>query len=107
MPPLLGPALKKHETVRVFTTDQKLWLIDLSDKNPEFEHIRLAQKIRDKFGGDLLSSSTVSDWLKRVAVKRVHAPDTRYTRRTRAVLAHEAKCFAFPVVQGIDACKMH
>ena len=40
MPPLLGPALKKHKTVRVFTTDQKLWLTDLRDNNPKFEHIR-------------------------------------------------------------------
>ena len=86
MPPLLGPALKKqkHKTVRVFTTDQKLWLVDLRNNNPKLEHIRLAQEVPHKFDGDLLSISTVSDWLKRVAVKRVHAPDERHTRRTSA-----------------------
>ena len=46
-------------------TGQKLWLIDRRDRNPDSKHNKLAQELKDKFRGNLLSSSTVSDWLKR------------------------------------------
>ena len=39
MPPVLQPALRKQRTLRVFTTDQKRWLIDLRDNNTEFKHV--------------------------------------------------------------------
>ena len=71
MPPVLQPALKKQKTVRVFTTDQKRWLIELSENNPEFRHSRLAQDFKDECGGDVWPSSTVSDWLKPAAVRKV------------------------------------
>ena len=62
--------------VRVFTTNQKRWLIDLRDKNPGLKHLRLAQGFQDKFGGDLLSSLTVSDWLKPNAVNNIYTLDS-------------------------------
>ena len=69
MPPVLQPALKKQRMLHVFTTDQKRWLVELRENNHEFKRSRLAQGFKDDFGGDLLSRSTVSDWLKRNAVK--------------------------------------
>ena len=68
--------------MRVFTTDQKRWLIDLRDKNPGLKQLRLAQEFQDKVGGDLLSGSTVRDWLKPDAVMRVYTPDMCKTRGT-------------------------
>ena len=50
--------------MRVFTTDHKRWLVDLHDKNPGLQHLRLPHEFQNNFGGDSLSSSTVSDWLK-------------------------------------------
>ena len=55
----------------VHTTEQKRWLIDLRNDNPDFKHSRLAEEFKEKFGGVLLTSSTVSDWLKPAAVKKV------------------------------------
>ena len=53
----------------VFATDQKRWLKDLRESHPKFKRSRPAQEFRDDFGGDILSRSTVSDWLKRDAVQ--------------------------------------
>ena len=39
MPPVLEPAREKQKTVRVCTTDQKRWLIELRDKNPWCKHV--------------------------------------------------------------------
>ena len=55
----------------VHTTEQKCWLIDLRNDNPDFKHSRLAEEFKEKFGGVLLTRSTVSDWLKPAAVKKV------------------------------------
>ena len=44
MPPVLEPVLKKQRTYSVFTTEQKRWLIDLRDNNPDFKHARLAEE---------------------------------------------------------------
>ena len=71
MPLELQPALKKQKTTRVFTTDQKGWLIELRENNPPFKHARLAEELKDKYGGDVLRSSTVSDWLKPAATRKV------------------------------------
>ena len=71
MPPVLQPALKKQKTVRAFTTDQKYWLIELRDNNSGLRHSKLEQDFKDKYGGDLLRCSTVSDWLKPAAVRKV------------------------------------
>ena len=71
MPLELQPALKKQRSTRVFSIDQKRWLIELRENNPEFKHARLAQELKDKHGGDQLCSSTVSDWLKPAAVRKV------------------------------------
>ena len=54
MPPVLEPAGKKQKTVRVFATDQKLWLIELCDKNPSFKHLRLAQEFKVNFYPEIL-----------------------------------------------------
>ena len=55
--------------MRVFTTDQKCWLMELREINPESKRSILAQEFKDTLGSDLLSRSTVRDWLKRDAVK--------------------------------------
>ena len=69
MPPLLEPSLKKQRTLRIFLIDQKRWLVDLRENSHEFKRCELHQDIKDNFGGDLLSRSSVSDCLKRDAVK--------------------------------------
>ena len=90
MPPVLQPAQKKQKTVLFYTTDWKRWLIDLRDKNPGFQHLRFAQVFRDKFGGDLLSSLTVSDWLKPTAAKRAYMPETCRKRAGQATDAPDS-----------------
>ena len=70
-----------EKTERAFTTDQKRWLKDLRDKDPGLKHLWLAQEIQDRFGGNFLSRSTVTDWLKPNAIKRVYTPDTYNQKR--------------------------
>ena len=89
MPSVLQPARKKQKTVRVFTTDQKRWLIYLRDKNPGVQQMRLAQEVRDTFSGDWLSSSTVSDWLKPDA----SYSDQRIRKNTSMYLILKAEVF--------------
>ena len=47
--------------MRVLTTDQKRWLIGLHKNNTEFKHSRVAQELKDNFGGDTLYRSTIND----------------------------------------------
>ena len=42
MPPLLGLAQGKHMTVRVFTTDQKLWLVVLRDELDLHKNVKIS-----------------------------------------------------------------
>ena len=51
----------------------------MPENNHEIERYRLAEQLLDNFGGDLLSRFTVSDWLKRDAVKM---PCFAFSRRT-------------------------
>ena len=94
---VLEPPGTKQKTARVFTIDQKLWLIELRIKNPGFKRLRLPQGFQDKFGGDFLSSLTVSDWLEPDADKRVYKPDTCRTRATCAGRTEQT----FPVVPKV------
>ena len=47
----------------VYTIDQKRWLLEVRENNPEFKRSRLAQEFKDNFGSDLFFCSAVSDWL--------------------------------------------
>ena len=69
VPPVLQPALKKQRTLRVFPANPKRWLTELSENNHDFKQSKLAHELEENFSVALLSRSTVSDWLKRDAVK--------------------------------------
>ena len=93
MPLELQPDLKKQ---RVYSIDQKRWLIELRENNPEFKHARLAEEFKDKYGGDQLRSSTVSDWLKPAAVRKVleqSSKDSVFSKKKEgSSRARDAKC---------------
>ena len=44
MPPALDLAGKQQKTVRAYTTDQKLWLMEVRAKSPSFKQLGLVQE---------------------------------------------------------------
>ena len=54
----------KKPKLRKASLEQKLWFLDFLDEHLSIKHARLADAFKEKFGGDLLKSSTVCDWLK-------------------------------------------
>ena len=64
------PPFKKVKFKRV-ALEQKIWFLDLRVEHPSWTSARLAEAFKEKFGGDLLKRSTVSDWLKPDAIRKV------------------------------------
>lgn len=69
MQPIVMPPLKKAK--RIVTLEQKGWFLDQHRDHPGWKHGRLAFEFQKQYGGDLLKTSTISDWLKPDAQKKV------------------------------------
>ena len=56
---------------RTVSVEQKRRFLELHDAHPSWKRGRLASEFQKEYGGDLLKSSTSSDWLKPKAIKLV------------------------------------
>ena len=61
MPEAAQPKVVKKRTPSKL--DEKIWLLDLKQKRPKLSQNDLARLFKEQFG-KVLSSSTISDWLK-------------------------------------------
>jgi hypothetical protein len=50
-----------------------MWLIEMHEQNKQWSQVLLAEKFTEKYKGELLKTSTISDWLKPDAVARVRS----------------------------------
>jgi hypothetical protein len=75
MPPAVDepPLQKTKRAQRTITLAEKLWFLNEHDAHPEWKPARLATEFKAKFGGALLSTSTMGGWLRPEAIQKLHA----------------------------------